>query len=94
MSDNENKVVSLAGARDKDKEKQSEKTDKSDNKQAIYCSFCGRPNHQVLKMVKGPGTNICSECTMICVQFLILEDRIPSSEAQKVLDAFWQGFKK
>jgi len=28
---------------------------------------------------------------MIAVQYLILEDRMPSSEAQKILDAFWRG---
>jgi hypothetical protein len=91
MSDKENKVVSLSGARDK--EKSGEKSDKQE-KDAIYCSFCGRPNYMVLKMIQGPETNICSECVIICVQYLILEDRIPTSDAQKVLDSFWQGFKK
>lgn len=55
----------------------------------VYCSFCGRPNTQVVKMVKGPGVNICSECTMIAVQYLILNDRMLSAEAQQILDAFW-----
>lgn len=55
----------------------------------VYCSFCGRPNTQVIKMVQGPGVNICSECTMIAVQYLILNDRMPSAEAQAILDAFW-----
>lgn len=55
----------------------------------VYCSFCGRPNTEVLKMVKGPGVNICSECTMIAVQYLILNDRMLSAEAQQILDAFW-----
>ena len=41
------------------------------------------------EMVKGPGVNICSECTMIAVQYLILNDRMPSAEAQSILDAFW-----
>jgi len=53
------------------------------------CSFCGREENQVLKMVKGPGVNICSECTMIAVQYLILHDRMLSTEAQQILDAFW-----
>lgn len=78
------KVVKL-GAK---KEAKPEKND--DNKQElVYCSFCGRPNTQVLKMVQGPGVNICSECTMIAVQYLILNDRMPSVEAQRILDAFW-----
>ena len=59
------------------------------NQEIEYCSFCKRPNTQVPKMVKGPGVNICAECTMIAVQYLILNDRIPSAEAQMILDAFW-----
>lgn len=59
------------------------------NSELVYCSFCGRPNTQVLKMVQGPGVNICSECAMIAVQYLILNDRMPSAEAQAILDAFW-----
>lgn len=55
----------------------------------LCCSFCGRSGDEVLKMVKGPGVNICSECTMIAVQYLILQDRMISSDAQKILDAFW-----
>ncbi|MEI7473851.1 MAG: ClpX C4-type zinc finger protein [bacterium] len=93
MSDNQNKVISLAGAREKDKEKQSDKSNENKEPQ-VHCSFCGRPNFQVLKMIKGPGVNICSECVMICIQFLILEDRVSSPEVQRVLDQFWQGFRK
>ena len=83
MSDD--KVVSL-GAKKKN-EKQTEDSNKKDD--LVYCSFCGRPNTQVIKMVQGPGVNICSECTMIAVQYLILQDRMPSAEAQHILDAFW-----
>jgi len=91
MSNDDNKVVSLSGARDKEK---AERSEKSESKQPVICSFCGRPNHQVIKMIKGPGVNICSECIMICIQYFMLEDRIPSSEAQKVLDAFWRSSKE
>lgn len=85
------KVVSLGS-----KKKNKEETKTSHNHQeetttpdAVYCSFCGRPNTQVIKMIKGPGVNICSECTMIALQYLILQDRVPSAEAQQILNAFW-----
>ncbi len=81
---NDEKVVSLQ--RNK-KHKADEENVK--NNELVYCSFCGRPNTQVVKMVKGPGVSICSECTMIAVQYLILEDKMPTGEAQKILDAFW-----
>ena len=59
-----------------------------------YCSFCGRPNTQVPKLVKGPGVNICSECVLIAVQYLILQDGALSAEAQKILDLLWSTNKK
>ena len=71
MSDSE-KIVSLKQARKKTKEVKNDETSKQS--ELVYCSFCGRPNTQVAKMVQGPGVNICSECTMIAVQYLILED--------------------
>lgn len=96
MTDKKKKVVSLVDARDKEKntEKASEKPDKKESQESVYCSFCGKPNHLVVKMIKGPGVNICSECIMVCVQYFIMEDKLPSAEVQKVLDSFWQGVKK
>ena len=95
MSENEEKkVVSLAGAReskDKEKEKEEKQTEKT---APVVCSFCERPNHMVIKMIQGPGINICSECTMVCVQYFMLSDRIPTEEAKKVLDAFWNISKR
>ena len=79
----EEKVIKLGAKRGKKSE------EKPQGFEPVYCSFCGRPNTEVLKMVQGPGVNICSECTMIAVQYLILNDRMPSAEAQKILDAFW-----
>lgn len=95
MSDEE-KIVSLSGARNKVKAEKP-KTEKADNdshlQEPVFCSFCGRPNTQVLKMVQGPGVNICSECTMIAVQYLIMEDKMPSGEAQAILDSFWSKIR-
>lgn len=86
MSDSEEKVVSLS-SRNKRHEEETEQDEPQ--RELVYCSFCGRPNTEVVKMVKGPGVSICSECTMIAVQYLILENKMPSGEAQKILDAFW-----
>jgi len=84
----EEKVVKL-GKRTP-KEHKHDETETPIHYEPVFCSFCGRPNTEVLKMVKGPGVNICSECTMIAVQYLIMNDRMPSEEAQKVLDAIWR----
>lgn len=94
MSDK--KVVSLGAKRAKAKEKIKEASEEEkQNKPKIeYCSFCKRPNTMVPKMVKGPGVNICSECTLIAVQYLILQDGIMSAEAQKIIDLLWNTPKK
>ena len=86
----EEKVVKLGNRTHKDRKFENKQEPSDTGMEPVYCSFCGRPNTQVLKMVKGPGVNICSECTMIAVQYLILNDRMPSEEAQKVLDAIWR----
>ncbi|HNW25967.1 MAG TPA: ClpX C4-type zinc finger protein [Candidatus Gastranaerophilaceae bacterium] len=85
MSD---KVVKLGSKKSKPEKK------KEETQEVVICSFCNRPNTQVIKMVQGPGVNICSECTMIAVQYLILNDRMPSAEAQMILDAFWGKSRK
>ncbi len=75
--------------------KKQHKAQNSEKTQEIeYCSFCKRPNTQVPKMVKGPGVNICSECTLIAVQYLILQDGLMSAQAQKILDLLWGLNKK
>ncbi len=85
MTDNnEHKVLAFG---------KKQKAEKEEQKNVEICSFCKRPNTQVPKMVKGPGVNICSECTLIAVQYLILQDGILSKEAQRILDLFW-GAKK
>lgn len=84
MSDD--KVIKFGSKKSK---KEPAKEEEIKKEEVIHCSFCKRPNTQVLKMVQGPDVNICSECTMIAVQYLILNDRMPSAEAQMILDAFW-----
>ncbi|MBQ9688114.1 ClpX C4-type zinc finger protein [bacterium] len=89
----EEKVIRL-GAKKKTKKAEQVQEVNKEQDELVYCSFCGRPNTQVIKMVQGPGVNICSECTMIAVQYLILNDRMMSAEAQMILDAFWGKCKK
>ncbi len=93
MSDE--KVVSLGAKRNRKKEQQEEHREEIQHTGKVeYCSFCGRPNHQVLRMVLGPGVNICSECTLIAVQYLIMSEQAPSEEVQKIIDTLWGISKK
>jgi len=38
----------------------------SDSKNTLYCSFCGKSQCEVLKLVAGPAAFICDECIELC----------------------------
>jgi hypothetical protein len=38
--------------------------------QTLSCSFCGKTQHQVAKLIAGPTVFICDECVRICVDIL------------------------
>ena len=39
-------------------------------KAPLYCSFCGKTNYEVLRLIAGPTVFICNECVQICVDIL------------------------
>ena len=39
---------------------------------ATRCSFCGRPDEQVQRMIQGPGVCICDDCVYLCLQVLLI----------------------
>jgi ATP-dependent Clp protease ATP-binding subunit ClpX len=45
----------------------------------LHCSFCGKRQNQVFKLVAGPGVYICDECIDLCNQ-IIVEERRRSTE--------------
>ena len=42
----------------------------ADEKKALRCSFCGKPENQVHRMIQGPGVRICDECVSLCMSIL------------------------
>jgi ATP-dependent Clp protease ATP-binding subunit ClpX len=38
----------------------------SDSKNSLYCSFCGKSQHEVRKLISGPTVFICDECVELC----------------------------
>ncbi len=36
----------------------------------LYCSFCGKSQHQVKKLIAGPNVFICDECVELCTQIV------------------------
>ena len=41
-------------------------SDKSGNEKLLYCSFCGKSQHEVRKLIAGPSVFICDECVDLC----------------------------
>lgn len=77
------------------------KTDKTDSKNTLYCSFCGKSQHEVRKLIAGPNVFICNECVELCMDIIREEDKsqlvrsgegVPTpSEIKKVLDDYVIG---
>ena len=42
------------------------------------CSFCGKYEEQVKKVIPGPGVFICDECVSLCVEILVHEGIEPA----------------
>ena len=72
-----------------------------DSKNTLYCSFCGKSQHEVRKLIAGPTVFICDECVELCMDIIREEnksslvksrDGIPTPrEIRKVLDDYVIG---
>jgi ATP-dependent Clp protease ATP-binding subunit ClpX len=73
----------------------------SDSKNTLYCSFCGKSQNEVRKLIAGPTVFICAECVELCTDIISEEnksslmksrDGIPTpKEIRKVLDDYVIG---
>ncbi|MEI2781793.1 MAG: ATP-dependent Clp protease ATP-binding subunit ClpX [Candidatus Competibacter sp.] len=43
-----------------------DRSDRSDDDKLLYCSFCGKSQHEVRKLIAGPNVFICDECVELC----------------------------
>ena len=59
----------------------SDDHDKNDSK-LLYCSFCGKSQHEVRKLIAGPSVFICDECVDLCNDIIQEEisDKVPKKE--------------
>ena len=48
------------------------------SEKTLYCSFCGKSQHEVKKLIAGPSVFICDECIDLCND--IIRDELPSTE--------------
>lgn len=78
---------------------------KTTNTQSVKCSFCGKTQENVKKIVAGPGVYICDECIVLCnnilddeyydeenYKYTYTEDKTPSpAEIKEILDQYVIG---
>src|SRR5260370_3701012 len=72
-----------------------------DSQKTLYCSFCGKSQDEVRKLIAGPTVFICDECVELCMDMIREEnksllvksrDGIPTpKEIRKVLDDYVIG---
>src|ERR671932_678491 len=51
------------------------KVGSSDSKNTLYCSFCGKSQHEVRKLIAGPTVFICDECVELCMDIIREENK-------------------
>jgi ATP-dependent Clp protease ATP-binding subunit ClpX len=79
----------------------SDSRGKSDDGKLLYCSFCGKSQHEVRKLIAGPSVFICDECVELCNDIIREElderaergrDKLPKPhEIKGVLDEYVIG---
>ncbi|MEJ0044459.1 MAG: ATP-dependent Clp protease ATP-binding subunit ClpX [Rhizomicrobium sp.] len=72
-----------------------------ESKNTLYCSFCGKSQHEVRKLIAGPTVFICDECVELCMEIIREENKtsfmkskegVPTpQEIYKVLDDYVVG---
>ena len=60
---------------------------RNDEKKNIRCSFCGKHQDQVRRLIAGPGAYICNECVQLCMSILEDEHDTAQTAAAEVPDA-------
>jgi ATP-dependent Clp protease ATP-binding subunit ClpX len=54
-----------------------------DTKNTLYCSFCGKSQHEVRKLIAGPTVFICDECVELCMDIIREENKSSMVKSQE-----------
>lgn len=58
-------------------------SDKGSGEKLLYCSFCGKSQHEVRKLIAGPSVFICDECVELCNDIIREEVQAQDSKSSK-----------
>ncbi len=59
------------------------KQNSNDNGKLLYCSFCGKSQHEVRKLIAGPSVFICDECVELCNDIIREEVQETSTQSEE-----------
>lgn len=59
------------------------KSGTTESKNTLYCSFCGKSQHEVRKLIAGPTVFICDECVELCMDIIREEGKSSVAKAQE-----------
>ena len=59
------------------------KSDSTDAKNTLYCSFCGKSQHEVRKLIAGPTVFICDECVELCMDIIREEGKTSIADSKE-----------
>jgi len=59
------------------------KSSGDDSKNTLYCSFCGKSQHEVRKLIAGPTVFICDECVELCMDIIREESKTGLSKSEE-----------
>ena len=64
----------------------SDKKTSGDSEKLLYCSFCGKSQHEVKKLIAGPSVFICDECIDLCTDIIQEEiAKLPKEDGEAAL---------
>jgi len=58
-------------------------TNSGESKNTLYCSFCGKSQHEVRKLIAGPTVFICDECVELCMDIIREENKTTGMKASE-----------
>jgi hypothetical protein len=71
--------------------KESQDRSKKDSESIIYCSFCGKSQYEVRRLIAGPAVFVCDECTDICASIIVQESK--PEELENLFPALYGIFR-
>jgi ATP-dependent Clp protease ATP-binding subunit ClpX len=62
-----------------------------ESKNTLYCSFCGKSQHEVRKLIAGPTVFICDECVELCMDIIGEENKSSLVKSRDVVPSHIRG---